>query len=359
MKIERLEAARGAAAVYVMLHHAMPRDLEVYGLPISYLFRFGQEAVILFFLLSGFVIALSVSRGPLNAAAYLRARAVRIFVPLVPALALSFAAQALILGRLPDPDLPSLLGNLAMTQDLTTLPGTWTVPYMGNSPLWSLSYEWWFYIAFLVLMMTTTSWATRTVIVTAVAMLAAALYPFWPDWTMRVAFSMAIWWTGVLAAKAWLERRLDGWRGLLPATPLAATTLVLALSVGLVSGFGDSGPGGSPVVEVRRLIAGLVIFVVALAWRGVGWRGFDRIGVAFAWVAPISYGLYIVHKPILSIGEHFSKSIGVAPALILAVSASLIVAWIVERGIYVRIESLIPKVKVKEPGSVSVSRTSS
>jgi peptidoglycan/LPS O-acetylase OafA/YrhL len=359
MRIERLEAARGGAAVYVMLHHAMPRDLELFGLPVSYLFRFGQEAVVLFFLLSGFVIALSVSRRPLSAVAYLRARFLRIFVPLVPALMLSYFAQALISGGLPDPDPASLLGNLAMTQDLTFLPGTWTAPYMGNNPLWSLSYEWWFYVAFLLLMMTTKSWATRTVIVTAVAILCAALYPFWPDWTLRVAFSMTIWWTGVLAAKAWLERQMDGWRGLLPAMPLAATALVLAAAVGLTGGFSESGVGGSPVVEVRRLIAGLAIFVAALAWRGVGWRGFDRVGIAFAWVAPISYGLYIVHRPILSLGEHFSKYTGLALGLILAMGASLIVAWLVERVIYARIESLIPKVKLQEAASSSVSRTSS
>lgn len=349
MRISRLEAARGGAALYVMLHHAVPRDLELYGLPVSYLFRFGQEAVILFFLLSGFVIAHSVNGKPLNPLAFLRARFLRIFVPLLPALALSYFARAVITGALPDPDLAALLGNLAMTQDLTNLPGTWTAPYMGNTPLWSLSYEWWFYLAFLLLMMMARSWAVRTAIVTGLALLAAAIYPTWPDWSLRVTFSMSIWWTGVLVAKAWSEKRLDGWQGLLPAIPLGATAVVLTLSVGLTEGFAGRRLGEFPLIEIRRLAAGLVIFLAALGWRAIGWRGFDRVGLTVAWVAPISYGLYIVHRPFLLLGERFSEYIGALPAMILAVGASLIMAWIIERGIYVRIESLVPKFQTHHP----------
>jgi len=321
----------------------------MYGLPVSDVFRFGQEAVILFFLLSGFVIGHSTSRKPFNALAYLRARFLRIFIPLFPALALSFLAQAVIRGRFPSPDLRSLMGNIFMTQDLTSLPGTWTAPYMGNNPLWSLSYEWWFYVAFLLLMKFVKSWNTRTVIVTGLAILASVLYPIWPDWGLRVVFSMAIWWTGVLAAKAWSEKLLDGWRGLLPGVPLAAVTVALALSVGIVQGFGSHSLGDSPIVEIRRMAAGIVIFLAAQGWRRIGWRGFDQIALALAWAAPISYGLYIVHRPILSIGWHFRNYIGTAPAIALAIALSFVLAWVIERCIYVKIESLVPKVRTGPP----------
>jgi peptidoglycan/LPS O-acetylase OafA/YrhL len=54
-KLEILEFGRGFAAFYVLMHHLRPlRDT-----PFDILFRFGQEAVILFFLVSGFVIYLS------------------------------------------------------------------------------------------------------------------------------------------------------------------------------------------------------------------------------------------------------------------------------------------------------------
>jgi peptidoglycan/LPS O-acetylase OafA/YrhL len=49
-----LDAARACAALYVVAHHVA----KGYGFPglTGHLLRFGQEAVIVFFLLSGFVI---------------------------------------------------------------------------------------------------------------------------------------------------------------------------------------------------------------------------------------------------------------------------------------------------------------
>ena len=55
-KLDKLEALRGAAALYVVFHHTIPYDSRLFNLPVGHLMRFGQEAVILFFLLSGFVI---------------------------------------------------------------------------------------------------------------------------------------------------------------------------------------------------------------------------------------------------------------------------------------------------------------
>jgi peptidoglycan/LPS O-acetylase OafA/YrhL len=58
-KINILEAVRGGAALYVFLGHfiisLIVNKNSLFLIP----FRFGQEAVILFFLMSGFVIELS------------------------------------------------------------------------------------------------------------------------------------------------------------------------------------------------------------------------------------------------------------------------------------------------------------
>jgi peptidoglycan/LPS O-acetylase OafA/YrhL len=51
IKLERLEALRGVAAVYVLLHHIIRARLGIEKGLLGLLFGFGQEAVILFFLL--------------------------------------------------------------------------------------------------------------------------------------------------------------------------------------------------------------------------------------------------------------------------------------------------------------------
>ena len=83
-KLWRLDALRGFAATYVVLHHIMPRDLSWGGIDLSLAFRCGQEAVILFFLLSGFVINLSYQRSrDKRFLRFFARRFLRIYVPLV------------------------------------------------------------------------------------------------------------------------------------------------------------------------------------------------------------------------------------------------------------------------------------
>lgn len=55
-RLEKLEAVRGFAALYVVFFHLLPQKILLFGLNIGILFRFGPEAVIVFFVLSGFVI---------------------------------------------------------------------------------------------------------------------------------------------------------------------------------------------------------------------------------------------------------------------------------------------------------------
>jgi peptidoglycan/LPS O-acetylase OafA/YrhL len=48
-----------------------------------------------------------------------------------------------------DPEWNTLLGNIFMLQDVISLkPNVISAVYMGNGVLWSLSYEWWFYILY-------------------------------------------------------------------------------------------------------------------------------------------------------------------------------------------------------------------
>jgi peptidoglycan/LPS O-acetylase OafA/YrhL len=45
----KLECLRGFLALYVIFHHAMQRHIHTHHFNLNYFFKFGQEAVILFF----------------------------------------------------------------------------------------------------------------------------------------------------------------------------------------------------------------------------------------------------------------------------------------------------------------------
>lgn len=147
-----LDLLRFIAALVVVVVHARGEAFVIYselapgeqGI-ISALFyavtRIGNEAVLLFFVLSGFLVGGKTFQRILNnefrPMDYAIDRVSRIYVPLVPCLLLT-TIVGLFLGT------PfrthHLLGNLMFLQGIS-------VPsFGGNDPLWSLAYEAWFYV---------------------------------------------------------------------------------------------------------------------------------------------------------------------------------------------------------------------
>jgi peptidoglycan/LPS O-acetylase OafA/YrhL len=83
-KLDKLEAVRGFAALYVVLHHMFDSGIYFFGINFSFLFRFGQEAVILFFILSGFVISYSFEKSINKSfSLFFTKRFMRIYLPLI------------------------------------------------------------------------------------------------------------------------------------------------------------------------------------------------------------------------------------------------------------------------------------
>jgi len=187
-----LDALRGFAAFSVLLGHwrdAFFLDYPELGhhnplLAAAYLVTgLGRQWVIVFFVLSGYLVGGSVLRsvaaGRWSWQSYLTARLTRLYVVLLPALLFGGALDWTGLHRLGDPALYSgrsgmlsvrfdihstltwhgLAGNALFLQTIS-LPGGhgYYIPTLGsNGPLWSLSNEFWYYLAFplLVLMIAT------------------------------------------------------------------------------------------------------------------------------------------------------------------------------------------------------------
>jgi peptidoglycan/LPS O-acetylase OafA/YrhL len=147
-----LDLARALAALAVVAAHfgyfRILDSAQRAALP-----DFGREAVIAFFVLSGFVIAYSVRRKHGTLADYAAARAARLYSVALPVLLLAFALATLVQHVAGAPIgegyqlhrawlyLPFHLTFLGDAWSLTERP-PWLLPY------WSLDYEAWYYVLF-------------------------------------------------------------------------------------------------------------------------------------------------------------------------------------------------------------------
>ena len=168
---DHLDMVRGAAALAVMLthlrflffvdladaHNSNPLVKLVY-----FVSGFGHYAVMAFFVLSGFLVGGSVLRGRMdgefNWGLYATNRLTRLWIVLIPALLLGAIWDHLglhlfgtsgVYGRLPGvTSLAPRLSASVMLGNMFFLQGITTVTYGSNGPLWSLSYEFWYYVLF-------------------------------------------------------------------------------------------------------------------------------------------------------------------------------------------------------------------
>ena len=109
------------------------------------------QAVLFFFFLSGFSICLSVRNGlPVIKTSfneYVYRRLKRILPPYYFAIVFTFFCGLLINAITANDDfnLKTLLGNIFFLQSSKSYKGNWFSPYGDNGPLWSLSFEMFYY----------------------------------------------------------------------------------------------------------------------------------------------------------------------------------------------------------------------
>lgn len=148
-----LDVVRFSAAMVVLLGHASGRLLTG-----GFLWQLGgylQTAVIVFFVLSGFVISSVLIHREKDPVTYARQRVARIYSVVIPALVLTAVCDAIGLSF--NPDLyyngpwSYPVDNQVLRYLLTffLLNQTWIFPDMApgiNTPFWSLSFEAFYYV---------------------------------------------------------------------------------------------------------------------------------------------------------------------------------------------------------------------
>ncbi|MFC5479244.1 acyltransferase family protein [Massilia suwonensis] len=147
-----LDLCRFLAAVLVVVSHIVPYGVIAAG-SANWWLNLGRESVVLFFVLSGFVIAYTTERRKAGLRDYCIARATRIYSVALPLVLLAFALAAVLVlsGR-------ANLGNyyqlakpwLYLPLHLLFMGELWTIsePPPLLAPYWSLGYEVWYYVLF-------------------------------------------------------------------------------------------------------------------------------------------------------------------------------------------------------------------
>ena len=307
-KFQKLEMLRGFAAVYVFAGHLLRERILSKSSRVGLLLAFGQEAVMLFFLISGFVVYYSTAKhGDLAFRPYFARRLRRIYPIYLVALLLSYLCASPVVRAAVT--IPQLLGNLCLLQDFSRgKPGVWVDPLCANFVLWSLSYEWWFYMMFFpVYRLVRPAWQLHAV--TILSLIGYATYSLHPNQASLFLTYFIFWWCGAELARSYLDgvpltlgtqRRpvlcLTLFSGLLAAPVLLAAWNRQPLSFGV-----------HPILELRHSLACWLFLVVGLLWARAGWKGFDAIFQVFGLAAPISYALYVFHYPLAVSSTYLSS----------------------------------------------------
>ena len=149
----KLDALRFLAAISVVCAHAS--QLAYTGPHQGELIAFGRMGVVVFFLLSGFVIAYVCDAKHRGWRDYLVARLARLHSVFLAALLLTAAADSLGRSMAPGvyagtgaaPGLSNLVGAPFFVSFLhESFAGS--LRWLSNGPLWSIAYEFWYYILF-------------------------------------------------------------------------------------------------------------------------------------------------------------------------------------------------------------------
>ena len=143
-----LDLVRFLAACLVYLYHSNQRWLVQPILPFS---DYGHSAVIVFFVLSGYVIAYVAHEKERDWASYAASRISRLYSVAVPAVALTLLLDWGGRHLLPevnnypfDAFALRILGSLLMANEVWFV----SITSFSNVPYWSICYESWYYVAF-------------------------------------------------------------------------------------------------------------------------------------------------------------------------------------------------------------------
>jgi peptidoglycan/LPS O-acetylase OafA/YrhL len=313
-RLRALDGLRGVAALIVVFHHIammwppladlfydagahVPVLASVVAYTPLHLLWAGPEAVIVFFVLSGFVLVLPFTDAPTGWAGYYAKRFVRLYLPVAAAVGLA-VYWALVVPRRFGPGATHWLQAQALqptlhfaTTDLLLLRDP---PGLLDGPLWSLRWEVWF-----------------SLLLPLYALAAMRLRSLWPVKLAALLVATAI---GTARGTHWLEFlpmfgigalmavERDSLRRLVARVTRRGGALVAAAALLLLdvdwSCAAVHGAGGyaAGAAESGVALGAAAIVALVLGWRPAVHAAERR---PLQWLGSRSFSLYLVHLPLL------------------------------------------------------------
>jgi len=335
-RLSQLDGLRGIAALIIMMYHS---EL-VFRAPGP--FARGYLYVDLFFMHSGFVLAVSTER-KLNAGTgaleFTWSRYKRLFALVAVGVAVA-AARALAIGQ---PDPPTLLLWVAL--DLAMIPVlTGAGPfYRLNGPQWTLFWELVANFAHALVLRRIPTKVLPFLAAGFCSLLILAVSRHGSDTVGVDAFNQRNWWMGIprvffpYVLGVWMGRKhLAGMRT--PALPWPLTMGLPVAAIMLVPSL--------PLGKAAGDLAFVILFLPLAMWFVVMCRLPARVMPAMDWLGNFSLPLYCVHLTVL---VWVSELVGLEPWVrALAIAVSLVVAYAASRLISFQAKPTQVKAKPRE-----------
>jgi peptidoglycan/LPS O-acetylase OafA/YrhL len=316
-RLHGLDGIRGAAALFVVLHHCWllsfpgyPRNTGPWWL--GWLI-YGHFAVVVFIVLSGFSLAIAPSRAGWHLRSvgdFARRRAWRILPPYWAALAFSLAIAWWVVAQ-PlehEPTAKSVVVHGFLVQDVFGSPSP-------NGAFWSIAVEAQLYILFPLLLFVRRRWGPALLLVSMTAIVVAtsatASHQALVDKLMRLTPQFAALFTaGIVAAGILVAsdgtRRLP-WHWLTLAAVVPVVVIVAARgSVWTVGNFVWVDLALGPATAL--LLAGVAVGRPRALVRLLETRPLQRLGSC-------SYSLYLTHSPIVVMVNRAVRELDVSPGM--------------------------------------------
>lgn len=257
---------------------------------------FGHQAVVVFFVVSGFLVGGSllnkIDSGRVDLVDYSINRFSRLYVVLVPALLFTMAV-GFILSHLDLPWQDSLNNNghypklREVETDLITLLGNffnlqtiYVSEYGYNLPLWSLAYEFWYYVAFpLSLILFSPFYNAKEKASAVVCLVLLCLLV-----SYHIILYFLMWLVGALASRVAIADRKVAFQA------LTVSTIFALLVVSRGSGFFGH-------LFLGDLCLALCISTLIVLYQRGGWVPFSASSNRF--FSDFSYSLYLFHYPLI------------------------------------------------------------